>query len=191
MSRRERILAVVVIGLIGLFVLDQFVVRPLASRYEQLRAQADDIENELHHARVLLDNRNILEQRWDRMAQGGLNDDASAQRIEVQQRLSRWAEESGFNLATVSAAQTIAGAHFDEVRFLASGSGSLRAVAGFMARLERSDYPLRVIESDVTSRSDRGDDLALRLTLSTIRRGERSADDRAVSSAARVSEFQR
>lgn len=170
MSRRERILALLVVALIALFAGDQLVLQPLMSRYEQLNLAAADLEDELRRARVLIENRAAVEHRWREMNTTGLAAAPSAQRIAVQQRLTAWADDVGFNLATVSTGQTQEREGFDETRFVASGSGSLRAVAGFLAALEHGDYPLRIIESDIASRDETGGDLTLRLTLSTLRR---------------------
>lgn len=175
MSKRERMLALAVIALIGVLALDQLAIRPMLSRYDQLTERRRQLESEIRNAQMLLENREAIEARWDAMTRAGLTNDASAQRIAVQRRLSEWAEGANFNLATVSTARTTPRDGFEETRFIATGAGSLDALAGFLARLEQSDYPLRVLETDVTSRDDRGDELALRVTLSSIRRAETPA----------------
>lgn len=172
MSKRERILALIVMGLVGLFVLDQFALRPMMAHYQQLNERADELEGAIRSARVLLDHRTVIEQRWRAMASAGLISEASAQRFEVQRRLTHWAERARFNLTNVSAGQPRESEHFDELRFVASGSGSLRELATFLAEVEGGDYPLRIIESEMTSRNDRGDELTLRVTFSTVGRAD-------------------
>jgi hypothetical protein len=76
----------------------------------------------------------------------------------------------------VASSRTVAGEIFNEVQFVATGTGPIAAVIGFMDRVHTSEFPLRIESMEITSRNEKADSLTLRVTVSTI--NERPATGR-------------
>lgn len=171
MSRRERILAIAVAALIGLFAIDRLVVQPLIEHFRDLSTQADDLEGQLRSARVLVDNRRIIRARWQSYREAGLEADEPTQRLRIQRALTEWAGQSGVDLANLSSGQTsrLGDQPFLEARFVVRGSGSFEAIVDFLHRLRRSPFPLRTLSCNITNPSNAEEDLSLQLTISTLR----------------------
>ena len=171
MNRRERILAITVAALVGLFFLDQFVIQPVSTRLGNMSDRADQLEDELRTARLLVNNREIIETRWQTYRAAALEADESAQRLRIQRSLNEWAAEAGLDLAALSSGRTgtIERDRFHEMRFILRGTGSLAAAVRFLHHIRRSTFPLRIVACDFGARSEEEDKLSLQLTVSTIR----------------------
>jgi hypothetical protein len=153
---------------VGLFVLDRFVITPLQARLTQLRADADTVEQEINEAKVLIDNRELIEARWDGRVGAGLGLDPASARLRVQGQLSEFAESSGLTLTNLSAGGDLKSDPYTEVRFSLTGTGELRSVTRFLKRVQEASIPLAVQTCDISRRDDSGARLTLRLTVSTL-----------------------
>lgn len=176
MSKRERILAIAIAGLILLFGLDYFVIEPTLAYFRNVSAEIETAEERLRSATLLVENRQIIEERWGTYETAGVGNTESTLRYTVQQGLATWARQARFDLTTVASSRTVAGENFNEVQFVATGSGPIAAVIGFMDRVHTSEFPLRIESMEITSRSEKADSLTLRVTVSTI--NERQATSR-------------
>lgn len=168
MSKRERILAIIIGGLVALFLLDMFLVQPTRAYFDDVSTRIERADEQLTAAQLLVDNRALIAERWDAYEKAGVGDSESALRIKVQQGLTTAARQTRFNLATLNSGRTSPGESFNEVQFIASGNGSIAAVVNFLTQVHSSEFPLRIESLEITSRSEKDDNLTLRLTLSTI-----------------------
>ena len=168
MNKRERMLTVVIALLVGYFVVDRLLVVPLTARFAALDEQVVAARQRYEAARVLVDNAQVLRDRWQAYQQVGLAAEESVVRIRVQQNLTDWSRQAGFDLTTCTASRTIKGERFSEVHFIARGTGSLRSVVQLLASVHTSPFPLRILSCDLVSRDEKLDVLTLGLTVSTI-----------------------
>ncbi|MEZ6190655.1 MAG: hypothetical protein R3C45_05110 [Phycisphaerales bacterium] len=168
MSKRERILVWAVAMVIGFFVLDRFVITPLQTHLSQLAVDADAVDQEISEARVLIDNRELIETRWAGRVGAGLGLDPASARLGVQGQLSEFAEASGLSLTNLSAGGDLKSDPYTEVRFSLTGTGELRQVVRFLKHVQEASIPLAVQTCDVSRRDDNGGRLTLRLTVSTL-----------------------
>lgn len=168
MSKRERILVWAVALVVGFFALDRLVITPLQARLTQLRADAATVEQEINEAKVLIDNRELIEARWDGRVGAGLGLDPASARLRVQGQLSEFAESSGLTLTNLSAGGDLKSDPYTEVRFSLTGAGDLRSVTRFLKRVQEASIPLAVQTCDISRRDDSGGRLTLRLTVSTL-----------------------
>lgn len=168
MNKRERLLAVIIALLVGYFVVDRLIIVPVTAHFAALDEQVTAARQRYESARVLVDNEQVLRARWQAYQQVGLAADESVVRIRVQQNLTDWSREAGFNLTTCTASRTIKGERFAEVHFIARGTGSLRSVVQLLASIHASPFPLRILSCDIASRDEKLDALTLGLTVSTI-----------------------
>lgn len=168
MSKRERILVWAVALIVGFFALDRLIITPLQAHLSQLTADADDVDQQIDEARVLIDNAQLIETRWQGRVGAGLGLDPATARLRVQGQLSEFAEASGLALTNLSAGGNLNSDPFTEIRFSLTGTGELRAVTRFLQRVQEASIPLAVQTCDISRRDDSGGRLTLRLTVSTL-----------------------
>lgn len=198
MNRRERLLVGVIVTLVVVVAIDQLVVTPLLAAWSARIQAIQAAQRELSAARVLVNNADWIESRWRAYEAAGLAVDDSTARLRVQRQLSEWATQAGLNLTNFTSGRStthiVAGPsvatatattprragsdedRFQELRFVVTGVGSLSHATAFLDALYASPFPLAVHELDLTSRSQVGHELTLRLTVSTLHRLRPAAD---------------
>lgn len=168
MSKRERILGIAIGALILLAGLDYFALSPLLQYIDDVETQTARAEEDLRQAMVLVNNADTIDERWKTLLDAGLRDDESTVRARVQQHISDWASDSRFDLTTFVSGRTTKETGHDEIEFVITGNGPLKAVSRFVSELSTSDIPLRIQSLDLSSRSEKDDKLAARMIVSTI-----------------------
>lgn len=176
MSKRERILAIVVAVVGALFVLDGYVVGPLLASLSSMNDRRDQLQSELAAATQLIETHPRLEERWGDMIEGGLWDNPAQAEAQVFTSLREWSELAGLSLASIKPQTSPGDDELAEMRFVASCQGSMRAVARFLWLAESATSPVRIEKLQLTSKQEGADDLTLTLHLSTVYRVHR--DDR-------------
>jgi hypothetical protein len=167
MSRREKILALVILGLGGLFVFDRLLIAPLTESFAAMNERTAQLEAQLTEARALVGMDSKIRRRWEAYRQAGLDRSTEAARIRVQAELSERAADSRFQVATLSSGRVLTGDPYDRLTFSLDGSGTLRQVHDFLYALQAADFPVRVTDCTVVRRRD-DDRLTVSMTLSTI-----------------------
>ena len=168
-SRRERHIAVAAATVLGLLVLDSYVLTPLFDARTARIALRDKLELELDQAQRLLSQSRSAQRRFRVMqAQGNLQREASATESSLLAYLQTLAQESRVQLLSIRPDRTTAGHGLRELTFQVSGDGNLRAVMTFLHRLESAPLPLRVREVQIAPRTEGADDLSMTLRVSSI-----------------------
>jgi len=176
MSKRERILAIIVAAACTLFVLDGYVIGPLLGSLSAMNDRREQLQAELTAATRLIETHPRLEERWRHMIQAGLWDNPAEAEAQVFTSLREWSELAGLSLASVKPQTAPGDAELAEMRFVASCQGSMRAVARFLWLAESATSPVRIEKLQLASKQEGADDLTLTLHLSTVYRASR--DDR-------------
>ncbi len=168
MTRRERILFWVVVGVLAVFATDRLALSPLTDAFADMRQEAAELERRLHDANVLIGHRDSIEKRRAAYDGAGLADPVDAARIGVQQRLEEYSRAAGLSLDTLSTGRVVRGERFDQVGFNVSATGSIGAVQQFLWSIRMAPFPLRVKKFQIASRDEKQDRLNVSLQLSTI-----------------------
>lgn len=174
MNQREKILALVIVGLAVLFAADRLVVAPLTTAFGEIAEETRSLESELAEANAMVKSRRKIEQRWQAVRLAGLSDAIDAARLRLQVSTSAWARDSRLNLNTLSTGRAQENDPYTELGFTLTGVGSLESIQRFLIKIDQADFPLRINDCTITARGDERDELTLSLKLSTIVRAEAS-----------------
>ena len=79
LSKRERIMAIIAIAVVGFLVLNKFVIGPVAVKLQQLEMQKNQLLVELSEAQNLLRKRGVLEKEWKTALSDGLRNEVEAE----------------------------------------------------------------------------------------------------------------
>jgi hypothetical protein len=167
LSKRERMLAIVSVLVLGALAVNEFVVTPLTKRREAAANQRVELEAQLVEAQTLLDQRRLLERRWRPLLSGDLRTDADAE-LRMARALNEWARQTRLALTSVKPDRTASAKGMKEITFVVAGRGPLNAVASFLHRVETAEMPLKIIEMQLGSTGESGDNISLQLRLSTV-----------------------
>jgi hypothetical protein len=166
LSKRERVIVLVTILVVGALVGDRLVLAPIANGLRELGAERQKSLAQVKKAKKLLQQRQQIEQK--KALSEGLRSDAEAE-SRVAKALDKWAEDARLALTSVKPDRVAGGDKgLKEIIFVIAGKGSLDAVAWFLYQVETSDLPIKVKHMQLGSTSEAGDNMSLELRISTL-----------------------
>ncbi|HEY3320909.1 MAG TPA: GspMb/PilO family protein [Planctomycetota bacterium] len=168
LSKREKWLTFGVLGVVGLLLADRYVLAPLLDEQGLLETQREQILSDISRSRKLVSERKQLREKWKDMVASGLKGSPAEAESQLLHALRDWARNAGFSLASVKPERPESKASLREVHVQASGTGTMDGVARFLCQAQAAQFPLKVTELQIGSRTSGINDLTLDLKLSTL-----------------------
>ncbi len=169
MKRRERNLAIAAGVVLGLLVLDQYVLSPMWRAREAQMTLRDKLTLEWEQGQRLM----AQSRQADRLvrlmrSEGGLGTEVSATESRLIEAMQSWAQESRLQLVSIRPERATVNQGLRELSFAAAGEGNLRSMMLFLHRLESAKLAVRVRELQISARTEGSDDLSISLRISSI-----------------------
>jgi hypothetical protein len=171
LSKRERIIALVALVVVGALMSDRFVLTPALRQLERTESQKQELLAQLTEAQSLFERRGMLERKWKRMLSDGLRNDAEAE-SRVARALDEWSADTRLTLSSVKPERVAGDKGLKEMTFVVAGRGQLDAVAKFLYKVETAELPIKVKDLQLGSASESGDSMSLQLRLSALYLGD-------------------
>lgn len=168
LSNRERIIAIGVGAVIGLYVLDSVLLSPLLGRLNAATTAIDEGQSTLQSGVALQQNRLNAQKRWVKLAGDSLKTDASAAEAQLLNRVSDYASGSQLAVASLKPERSEKEKGFQRITIRASATGTMEQISKFLFRLRTADFPVNVNDLRIVSRRDGTDDLSIDIGVSTI-----------------------
>ncbi len=167
LSKRERMIVLATILVVGALVADRFIRAPIATRLGELRSQRQQSLAQVAKAKNLLAEKEQRERKNKTLLTEALRSDAEAE-SRVAQALVKWSEDARLMLTSVKPDRMAGDKGLKEIVFVVAGKGSLDAVAWFLYQVETSELPIKVKYLQLGSTSESGDSMSMELRLSTL-----------------------
>lgn len=167
LSKRERIIVLVTLVVVGALIADRFVLTPILSGLEQTESKKQQLLAEVNEARSLFERRRLMERKWKTMLSDGLRSEAEAE-SRIARALQKWSADAKLMLTSVKPERTAGDKGMQEITFVIAGRGPLEAVAWFLYQIETAELPVKVKNMQLGSTSESGDNMSLQLRLSAI-----------------------
>ena len=177
LSKRERILAIATILVLGALALNAIIIKPLSARREQTTNEKLELEAQLAEAQNVFERRRMLERKWKGLLSEGMRSDADAE-SRVARALNEWSRQTRLTLTSVKPERSATDKGLNEITFVMAGRGGLEAVASFLYRIETSELPVKVTDMQLGSTSESGDNMSLQLRLSAVYPGAPKASEK-------------
>jgi hypothetical protein len=168
MSPRERSLALIVLSVVGVAVVYQFVVDPYFAKRKELKVAIETKEAELDRNRKVFRDEKKLKDVLNKLNSSGLKSDVAEARSQLLYALSGWAKEAGVGLSSLKEGRTTTEGRWIQINTQATATGSQKAIANLLWRVESASIPVRVSEMTINSRREGTDDLQINLGVSTL-----------------------
>lgn len=168
LSHREKMIVTVTAVVLGLFLLDHFIVRPFYESLDELSTQRQTLQGKLDDARQTLAASHSARRRWAQFRAGGLQTDASATENNFLNAIRSWSGESRLPLASIRPDRSWSNHGLQEMTFQAGANGTMGGISAFLYRVETTQLPIRIREIQIASRTEGKDDLSMQLRLSTV-----------------------
>jgi Tfp pilus assembly protein PilO len=167
LSKRERMIVLTTILVVGALVADRFILSPITTRLGELRSQRQQSLAQVAKAKNLLAEKEQRERKNKTLLTEDLRSDAEAE-SRVAQALVKWSEDARLMLTSVKPDRMAGDKGLKEIVFVVAGKGSLDAVAWFLYQVETSELPIKVKYMQLGSTSESGDSMSMELRLSTL-----------------------
>jgi Tfp pilus assembly protein PilO len=166
-SKRERYIVVITIGLLILLAVNHFVVDPLLEQRWQDQDTAGKLRSQREKDAKLIALSQQIAPRWNAMRQT-LRPNAAEAESQILHTIRDAAEDAGLTLSLLKPERLTEKSQLPQIAFQAAGTGGMRAVSRFLWRLETAPVPLRITEVQINSRREGVDDLSLQVRVSTL-----------------------
>ena len=168
-NRREALLKLAVMVVLGLFLLDKVVLSPLIAHWKEQGESIAMLREKVTRGRQLLEREDSIRGRWTQMNQSDLADDSSVAESEVFKGVARWASQSGINFTSLTPQPKTGQDGYDTLECRATATGSLAAVRRLIYDLETDPLPARLEECEITARDAKGQQVTLTMRFSFVR----------------------
>jgi Tfp pilus assembly protein PilO len=169
LSKRERYVFMGVLVVLGILLLDSFVIGPAFAYRAGIVSDVEKAEQEIADNRRVVKLRGQAEKLWSQMTtQNGLKSDASAAEEQLMVSLEQWVRESGLESQNFKKENPAEIGKFQAARGSITATGRMKGVAQFLWRVETAPIPLKITSLQVTPRKDGVDDLSLNISVSTL-----------------------
>jgi hypothetical protein len=168
LSKRERIIILTTIVVVGALIGDRLIRAPLADRWADLKNQRQQLLTQVAKAKNLLQQRQVEERKHKALFDEGLKNATEAE-SRLAKAIDKWSADASLALTSVTPSRLAGGDKgLKEIVFVVAGKGSLNAVSWFLYQAETSELPVKVKYMQLSSTSESGQDMSMELRLSTL-----------------------
>ena len=172
LSKRERMILIAAIAAVVMLVADKFVVGPISERREATKTQKLELQTQLENAQILFSRRKLMERKWKTLLSDGLQNDAEAE-SKIARALDEWSKETMLTLNSVKPERVASDKGLKEMTFVVAGMGTLESVSRFLWQIETTPIPIKVMDMQIGSTNETGQNMSMQLRLSALCLGAR------------------
>lgn len=167
-NKREKIIAVILIAVVGLLIIYQYVLMPYLDERARVAKALEDALRRENRAQHLLDARASTNQAWHDLQVAGLKTDPAAAETQALRSMHTWAETARVDVQSLKPDRVARSGDFQQIRIQATGNTTTGAFAKLLSQIETATIPMRVNDLRLTSRKEGTDDLSFAMSVSTI-----------------------
>lgn len=175
-DKRQQLLAIAAVALVGFFVLDKLVVGPMTQSWKERSAKIAEMRKSISQGRAMLDREQITRSRWNDMRRKSLPINASDAESAVLQKFYDWARDSRITVNSIKP-QWKHGVTDDYSLFecRVDAAGSLSTITRFLYEVEHSSIntnspmAFKLESVEVSARDNDGQQLTLGLLVTGLR----------------------
>ena len=161
-DERKALLWIAAYALVGLLVLDWFIVEPFLSSWHDQGERIDALETKVDRGEQLLARERSTRARWADMERANMPADDSVAEAQADSAISRWIAESGISLTSrgFSPWQTHEEG-YETLECRVAANGDQASLGKFIYSLETDSIPVNLEECELSTRDTNGSQLGL------------------------------
>jgi hypothetical protein len=169
-DHRQRLLAIIAIGIVALFALDRLVFTPLAKGWKGRSAALAQLRKSINNGSMLIQRESHTRRAWDDIRKATLPVSASEAEKELLAAFEKWSADSRVSISSIRP-QWKKGAtdDYSVLECRVDAAGSLPVLAKFLYSIESSPMAVKMESVELTARDNNGEQIALGLLISAVR----------------------
>ena len=168
LNKRQQILAILAIAMVGLFLADKVVFSPLMRSWDDRSKRIVKLKDAVREGQETVKRELDLREQWDAMRTNtlaGAKPEAESQMIKA---FDRWSQAGGVSVSSIRPQWKEAEEDYKTLVCRADIAGSLSAITRFLFQIERDKLGVKVDSMELTSRNTEGSQLALVIQVSGL-----------------------
>jgi hypothetical protein len=165
LSKREQIILIATLVIVGLLIGDKIVFTPVWNRLKDMGTERTELKAKLDAADILFMKEKSLGPKWTLLKTDFPNEEVAQSK--VSSALNQWGTKWKLKLSSVRPERIPGDKGLQEMLFAFSGTGTLTSVASFMWEIETSPLPLKITSMQLSS-SDAGQLMQVTLNVSAV-----------------------
>jgi hypothetical protein len=169
-DKRQQLLIILTVAIVGLFALDKLVLTPLMASWKARSDEVAKLRKDITAGKGVIQRESFTRKRWNEMRKNTLPVNASQAEQEMLRAFDKWSQESRISVSSIRP-QWKRGTTSDHslLECRLDAAGSLSALTKFMHLLELSPMALKVETIELTTRDNNGSQIAMGLLVTGLR----------------------
>jgi hypothetical protein len=168
-KNREKMLLIAVAVCVGLYLLNLLLISPLCASWSARQDKIKQLKDTIRDGLAMKANAQSIEDKWNSMSTNTLPPNPTLAESRLYQAFQTWATSSQVILVGQRPqAKDSEDPTYSNEEWHADVTGSLPQIFAFLSSVESSPMGLKVDSVELSSRDDRGTQLALGLTVSGL-----------------------
>jgi hypothetical protein len=168
LNKRQQLLAILAIAMVGLFLADKVVFSPLLRSWDERSKRIVKLKEAVREGQDTLKRELTLREQWDVMRTNTLAAAKPEAESQMLKAFERWSQVGGVSVSSIRPQWKEAEDDYKTLVCRADVAGSLSAITRFLFQIERDKLGVKVDSMELTSRNTEGSQLALVIQVSGL-----------------------
>jgi hypothetical protein len=168
LNKRQQLLAIAAIAMVGLFLADKIVFTPLVASWKARSERIAKLKEQVRDGTETLKRERALREQWDNLRTNALAGAKPEAESQVLKAFERWSQAGGVSVSSIRPQWKEVEEDYKTLECRADVAGSLSAITRFLFQIERDPLGVKVDSMELTSRNNEGSQLALVIQVSGL-----------------------
>ena len=168
LNKRQQLLAIVAIAMVGLYVADKLVFSPLLHAWDARSKRIMKLKEQVRDGSETLKREKALREQWDNIRTNTLSNAKPEAESQMLKAFERWSSEGGVTVSSIRPQWKESEDDYKTLECRADVAGSLSAIAHFLFQIEHDPLGVKVDSMELQSRDTEGSQLALVVQVSGL-----------------------
>ena len=168
---RQQLLKIVALGIVGLYLLDHFVIEPAFQGWTAQGQRIQALQEKVERGRQVMSRQAQIQQRWTQMLRANLSADVSTAENDAVNAIGRWAKESRISLNSIAPnlQWQIHDEGYETYECRVGATGDQASLGRFIYEMETDALPVNLEDCELAARDAQGSQLTLTARITFLR----------------------
>jgi Tfp pilus assembly protein PilO len=168
LNKRQQLLAILAIAMVGLFIADRLVFTPLTNSWKARSSRIAKLREQVRDGTAMLKRERALAEQWDNMRTNTLASAKPEAESQMLKAFEQWSQASGVSVSSIRPQWKEAEDDYKTLECRADVAGNLSAITRFLFQIERDPLGVKVDSLELTARNAEGSELAAVIQVSGL-----------------------
>ncbi len=168
LNKRQQLLAILAIALVGLLIADKLVFTPLTNSWKARAERIAKLKEQVRDGTETLKRERVLTEQWNNMRTNTLPAAKPEAESQMLKAFERWSQAGGVSVSSIRPQWKEAEDDYKTLECRADVAGSFAAITRFLFQIEHDPLGVKVDSLELTAKNTEGSQLALVIQVSGL-----------------------